>query len=84
MKKININKDTAPKEKIPGGLAKNKTVGDLARLHKQSVGKIIKELIKGVSTELEHTDSTDVALEIAFDHVYEDPEYYSKLKQIES
>lgn len=38
-----------------------------------------KELKIGIEVEMEHTDSKEKALEIAMDHLAEDPHYYSKL-----
>lgn len=37
------------------------------------------ELAIGVQVEMEHTNDSNVATEIALDHLMEDPEYYSKL-----
>ena len=73
---------TAPNE-IPGGLAQYATIGDLAAMHKLPVDQIIKQILKGVKTESEHTTDLDIAMEIAFDHVYEDPKYYDNLLKIE-
>lgn len=42
-----------------------------------------KSLAKGIKVELEHTDDEEVALEIAMDHLTEDPAYYDKLEKIE-
>ena len=39
------------------------------------------QLQVGIEEELEHTDNREVAEEIARDHLKEDPEYYTKLKQ---
>jgi len=39
--------------------------------------------VEGALHELEHTDRVRVALEIAMDHLAEDPDYYGKLKAIE-
>jgi hypothetical protein len=72
----------APNE-IPGGLAQFSTIGDLATMHNLPLDQIIKQIIKGVKTESEHTTDLDIAMEIAFDHVYEDPKYYDKLSSIE-
>ena len=45
---------------------------------------VIKKAIKsGSKVEKEHTNKTDVAQEIASDHVGEDPKYYDKLRKIE-
>jgi len=43
-----------------------------------------KELMKGVHVEKEHTDDLLQAMEIAMDHLSEDPDYYIKLATIES
>ena len=70
-------------EKIPGGLAKGMSVDDLAKMHGVSVDLIKSELEKGKTIETEHTFSREAAEEIAMDHIYEDPRYYSKLEKIE-
>jgi hypothetical protein len=41
------------------------------------------EFKKGYKVEREHTTDTDIAKEIAMDHLFEDPKYYTKLKKIE-
>lgn len=33
---------------------------------------------------MEHTGSKSIAKEIAMDHLFEDPKYYTKLKQVEN
>lgn len=38
------------------------------------------EIIMGLKVELEHTDKFSIALEIALDHLSEDPKYYTKHK----
>jgi hypothetical protein len=42
-----------------------------------------KQLAMGKKVEVEHTDNVKVALEIAKDHLTEDPEYYAKLERME-
>jgi len=71
------------KDIIPGGLAKGKTPQDLAKRHNVSLNVIKAALKKGVKTEMEHTTSKKAALEIAMDHIFEDPKYYDKLSKIE-
>ena len=71
-------------DSIPGGLTDNKTLEDIATKHKVDIGKIKSQLAKGVKVELEHTDSKDIATEIAKDHIFEDPEYYDKLAKMET
>lgn len=77
-------------ELIPGGLASN-LEGDMERQHKEiaemhgvSVEDINKEVEKGIKIEMEHTDDDRYAHEIAMDHVYEDPKYYSKMSEVYS
>jgi hypothetical protein len=67
-------------EKIKGGVSDNKTIEDLAKKHKTSVEKIKSEIKMGIEVELEHTKSKVKAKEIAMDHVFEFPDYYSNKK----
>ena len=79
-------------DKIPGGLAKGKTLIDLAKKWDskgyyepaQFAAKYIKpELMKGIKVEMEHTTDVRIATEIAMDHLWEDLKYYDKLAKIE-
>ena len=77
------------KERIPGGLTA-KLKGSMEDKHSQiadhhgvSVEEINDQVTKGVKIEMEHTTDEEVAHEIAMDHVYEDPQYYTKLSTIE-
>jgi hypothetical protein len=80
-------------DRIPGGLAKGKTLIDLANKYdkkgyyepKQFAAKIIKpQLMKGIKVEMEHTTDVRIATEIAMDHLWEDLNYYDKLAKIET
>lgn len=44
----------------------------------------LEELKKGIEVELEHTNYRAIATIIAKHHLAEDPEYYTKLKKVES
>lgn len=78
-------------EKLKGGRADNKTFEELVNKYKTK-GKDIKiverelktQLNKGIKVEMEHTDDHKKAKEIAMDHLFEDPNYYTKLKKIET
>jgi len=79
-------------DKIPGGLAKGKTIIDLAKKYdekgyydpKQYAKEYIKpKLMKGIKVEMEHTTDVRIATEIAMDHLWEDINYYEKLAKIE-
>ena len=77
------------KDLVPGGHG-DKLKGSmedqhkqLAKMHNVPVQDIDAQVGKGIKVEMEHTDSEDIAHEIAMEHVYEDPEYYDKLSKIE-
>ena len=71
-------------DQIPGGLAKGMTLKDIAKHHKMSPQTLKAEFIKGYAVEREHTTDVNIAKEIALDHLYEDPNYYTKLSKIET
>jgi hypothetical protein len=80
-------------DKIPGGLAKGKTLIDLAKRWDskgyyeptQFAKEYIKpQLVKGIKVEMEHTTDVRIATEIAMDHLWEDLKYYDKLATIET
>ena len=78
-------------DKIEGGLSDKKSFKDLVNKNKkkgkstEDIEKLLKsQLNKGVKVELEHTKDIKIAKEIAMDHLWEDPLYYSKLKKIEN
>jgi hypothetical protein len=60
-------------EQMQGGRADGKTPDDFPP----------EALAQGTHHELEHTADRALAMEIAMDHLAEDPDYYTKLKQIE-
>jgi hypothetical protein len=61
------------KDRMPGGLADDRTPLEFAE----------DALQEGIEVEMEHTDDPDIAIEIAMDHLTEDPQYYVKLREIE-
>jgi hypothetical protein len=63
----------ARKDLLPGGLADKKDPSQFPS----------DQLAKGAEVELEHTKDRRKAIEIAMDHLTEDPAYYSKLETIE-
>ncbi len=85
-------KKTNESEVLKGGLADNKSLIQLAKKHNakniHQIDSLVKELKKqleaGIKVEMEHTDSEAKAKEIAMDHLWEDPRYYTKLKKIEA
>ena len=88
-----VDEIAVQKDRIPGGLAKGKTLIDLAKRWdskgyydpKQFAAEYIKpQLVKGIKVEMEHTTDVSIAAEIAMDHLWEDLKYYDKLKTIET
>lgn len=85
-------------ESLKGGKADNLSIEDIAKKHvgkeknestrREKVDKMIlqlkKQLTKGIKTEMEHTKSRSKAKEIAMDHLSETPNYYDKLKKVET
>jgi len=66
-----------------GKLAKGMSLSEVAAKHGLSADALKSELMLGIETEKEHTDNPDIARAIALDHLFEDPKYYTKLKQME-
>ena len=86
--KLNEGVDTD--NKIPGGLADDKTLVDIAKKwagdyydYKNVLETVKQELKRGIKIELEHTSDIKIAAEIAKDHIEEKLTYYKDLQQIE-
>jgi hypothetical protein len=84
MKILNFKDYVSEKELVKGGVADNMDVKQLADKHGVSDKEISDALAKGQKVELEHTGNSDLAYEIAKDHIFEDPKYYDKLAKIEA
>lgn len=74
-----INED----EYFKGGKADNLSLEDIAKKHNIDITELQKELEKGIKVELEHTDDEKKAEEIAKDHLFEFPDYYTRLLDME-
>lgn len=61
-------------DKLKGGLGDKKSPSDFDQ----------QSLMQGIHVEVEHTNDILMAMEIAMDHLAEDPRYYKKLSQMES
>jgi hypothetical protein len=78
------------KNMIKGGLADNKTLTQIAKKHstsknfQQVLDTLKQQLSMGIKVEMEHTNDKSKAKEVAMDHLYEDPKYYTKLKKVET
>lgn len=69
---------------MKGGKADNMSISDIAKKHKVSEKAIEKQIDMGIKVEMEHVDDKDKAREIAMDHLVEFPDYYTRLKKMES
>lgn len=70
-------------EQVFKGIAQGKSLKDIADKHKVSMEQIQKQLDMGMKVEMEHTKDKELAKKIAMDHLFEIPDYYSKLDKIE-
>jgi len=61
-----------------------KTVEQIAKKHRLDVSFIEKQLKMGEKIEHEHTKNHELAREIALQHLDEIPDYYTRLKKMES
>lgn len=87
----NLKKRISTNEESKKLKSKSHTFDDLVKKHtkngksSEKIQELIKnQLIKGIKVEMEHTNNKKVAKKIAMDHLYEDPNYYTKLKKMES
>ena len=62
----------------------HKTVEQIAKKHRLDVSFIQKQLDMGEPIEHEHTQDHDLARDIALQHLDEIPDYYTRLKKMES
>lgn len=71
-------------DNLKGGLTDNWSIEDVAKKHNTTVSEIEKELESGINIEIEHTKDKKLAKEISLDHLYEIPDYYTRLENLES
>jgi hypothetical protein len=65
-------------------LKSHRTVEEIAKKHRLDVSFIQKQLEMGEPIEHEHTKDHDLAKDIALQHLDEIPDYYTRLKKMES
>lgn len=70
-------------EKESAPIKSHHSVEDIAKKHKIDVDSINDQLKMGIKIEKEHTNDTDTAKDIALQHLWEKPNYYTKLKKVE-
>lgn len=79
----NANESIDEINTIKGGKSDNLTLQDIADKFNVSLADIKAQVEKGISVEMEHTNSKEKATEIATDHVSEFPDYYDRLEKLE-
>jgi len=72
------------KDKIKGGVSDGMSAEDIAKKHGVDIKKINSQIKMGIKIELEHVDDKDLAREIAIDHLFEIPDYYTRLEKMEN
>lgn len=84
MKYFKLFSEFINENKIPGGISGDMSLEDIAKKHEVDIKELDTEYKKGITIEMEHTDDENIAMEIARDHLFEDPKYYTKLATIEN
>lgn len=70
-------------ESLKENLSKDMTIEDIAKKHNVSADVIRAQVDIGKEVEKEHTDDEKKAERIALDHLFEMPDYYTRLKKME-
>jgi hypothetical protein len=65
-------------------LKPHQTVESIAKKHRQDISFVRNQFKMGIAMEKEHTKDKDLAADIALQHLDEFPDYYTKLKNMES
>jgi hypothetical protein len=81
---LKYNSSLKEDEKLKGGKADKMSLGDIAVKYKVNIENLTDQFLQGVMIEKEHTNNRKEAIEIALDHLAEDPKYYTKLKKVET
>jgi len=68
-------------DKVKGGKSDGMTCKKIAKMHKVPLSLIMKEYKMGLIVEKEHSDDPEIQGEVARDHLYENPRYYSEGKK---
>lgn len=80
---INESYETSEDNNISGGLGDDQTLSSLCKKHNVSMEYLSDQFERGVQVESEHTNSVEIAKEIAIDHLTERPDYYIQLAKLE-
>lgn len=72
------------KDKLKGGFSDEISAEDIAKKHRVNIKDINAQIKKGIKVEMEHVDDEDLAREISLDHLFEIPDYYTRLDKMEN
>jgi hypothetical protein len=78
---MKINEFVTEDEALPS--VNTPTVGEIAEKFGYPMSSIMDQLRKGIDVEYEHTKDAKIAKEIALDHLWEMPDYYDRLEDME-
>ena len=81
---MNYKQSFKEQDELEGGVGDEMTLKKISKIHRVSLSDLVDEFSNGVDVEKEHTDDLKTAMEIAMDHLSEDPHYYTKLKKLET
>lgn len=70
-------------EHEPVSMKGHKKISQIAKKHNVPIKAIQAQLKMGMEVEKEHTKDSDMAMDIALQHLAELPDYYTQLKKIE-
>jgi hypothetical protein len=70
-------------EQLNGGLSDGLSLKDIAIKHNVDFNTLYKQYLLGLNVEREHTSDIDKIIEIVKDHLFEKPDYYSKLNKLD-
>jgi hypothetical protein len=65
-------------EQLLHGKAEGMTLEDIAKKHNVGIKELTHQLKLGIKIEHEHTKNNELAKKIAMDHLFEEPDYYTK------
>lgn len=80
---MSLKQQFKEEEELIGGVGDKMNLEKLAKKHGVSLWHLTSQFDMGVEVEREHTNNLKKAMEIAIDHLTEDPKYYQKLNSIE-
>lgn len=66
---------------VPGGASNKYSISDMRHKYKTSTDNIITKLTSGTKIELQYTENMDLAMEIAFENLWQDFNFYDRVQK---